>query len=104
MADLTITDTTYGRSTKGINALKNDILADIKIAKDRLNSDEYNNFIKEIKKYWVGADADKFIANFKSSVNSIRNGFASWEKTIIAKFDEDRTQFEKFQSGNDILN
>ncbi|MCI8588611.1 MAG: hypothetical protein HFG40_03060 [Bacilli bacterium] len=104
MADLTISDATHARSAKGMNVLANDIVADIKLVEKKLFGDEYKNFVNEVKKYWVGADADKFLTNFKKGVDEIQKGFKSWEKIVSTKFEEDKTQFAKFQSSNDIMN
>ena len=104
MSDLTITDATHARSAKGMTILANDIIADIKLVEKKLFGDEYNNFVNEVKQYWVGADADKFLANFKKGVTDIQKNFKSWEKIVTTKFEEDKNQFAKFQAGNDIMN
>lgn len=95
---LQIANATYGRDSKVLQTLKNNLTGDIDKAMKSLTGSEYTNFIKTVQSNWSGADADKFVQKFKESVKQIEAEFKAYKSQIIRALDADSSQFNKMQS------
>ena len=100
-SSLTMSNATFARDEAGLKKLKANITGDIDKAIETLsNCNEYNNFLSTVQKNWSGADADKFIAQFKKAVSNLASTYKQYKSTVTAALDKDIAQFKSMQSTN----
>lgn len=99
MANLEITNATYGRSTAGQKSIVNNVQGDIDRAMKALDKSnkEYLNLRNTVKKYWTGPDANRFLKLLDDQRESIQNKMKSYKNTFVTALDQDRIQFDKTQ-------
>ena len=104
MANLEITNATYGRSTTGQKIIATNISGDIDRAVKALDksSKEYITLKNTIRQYWTGPDANRFLKLLDDQRESIQNKMKSYKNTFKRALENDRTQFNKTQ--NNIAN
>ncbi len=100
MAEFSFDAATYARSASGLNRLISNLQGDIKRAGSKITGSEYNKFINTVKRNWSGADADRFLARFKSDVKNCKTSLDKYSKQIASTLRNDQAQFSKMQSRN----
>lgn len=94
---LNMTNATYGRSNAGLKSLIAEYEADINTIIKSLDGNAYTELKKEIKKYWQGADCDKFLAKIDEKINDAKSTVQNYRNTITNALNEDNTEFRKMQ-------
>lgn len=97
---LDMASATYGRDKSGQKNLLATLKADIEKIRKSLSNENYDAIINNVNKYWSGADAQKFLTNFKKSVSDISAKMKTYENTIEMALNADANQFAKMQSLN----
>ena len=100
MADLKISNATYGRSTSGSRIIQNNFKAAVEKAYAALSKDNKNyiELCNTIKSYWSGADANAFLKLLDDQRASIQNKIKKYNNVLTSVLENDRAQFEKSQS------
>ena len=100
MADLTMSNATYGRDFEGRKKLSADIADDLKKIGKELTGSELKNLYGTIDKYWSGKDATAFKKQIDTEVNSIVGEVKQLIKYFDQDLDTDAKAFSKLQSKN----
>ena len=100
MANLSISSATYGRDSAGAAKLRTNLLGDIQAARKALKGADYQRVITTVRQNWAGADADKFVKEFKATVNKIYTDFETYGRFIDTALADDKRQFTKMQATN----
>jgi len=93
---ISMNSATYARDDAGLRKLKSEFSSDMTRTRNALR--DYNNIFKAIDKEWSGADADRFKANFKDTVEQIIRKVNTYEQKVLAVLDEDARQFRANQN------
>ena len=100
MAELKISSATYGRDASGAAKLKDQILKKLDDAKEAVAGKDLDTLKKTVRTYWAGVDADKFIAEIESKVNTMNNDFGKYRAMVEAAFENDAKSFAGMQNAN----
>ena len=89
----------FARSKTGQSKLITEYKNDVKkIKKTTENGKAYQELVKTVKKYWAGADADKFLKNVANYRNNIKQTATNAERVLEQAINADYNQFVKNQS------
>ena len=95
MANVNITDMTYGRSDIGRATLLSNLKGDLNNAKAAFGQlTEVNN---TVRKYWSGTDADKFLAQLKSKADAAAKKCDSYKSIVETALASDDKKFRAMQ-------
>ena len=97
---LSMSNATYARDASGKKKLIADLQGDLKTARSAVTGNELTNLLKEIDKYWSGADAEKFKTSLKKAANDIANEMKMFDKDLESAINEDSKAFQKLQNTN----
>ena len=100
MAELNMSAATYGRDSVTTKSLVNDLKNDIAHSRKALTGSDYQRVITSVRQYWSGADADKFVNEFKKTVSYIDEQYKKFEGFLDTVFTADMNQFKKMQNVN----
>ena len=100
MAELNISQATYGRDTAGRKKLIKDLQDDLENVRKELNGSELKNLESTINTYWLGKDATEFKSKIKTTVSNIDAEIKKMKTTIENQFDTDTKGFSKMQTQN----
>ncbi len=100
MADLNISGATYGRDTAGAKALISNLKGDISTAQKALTGADYQKIITFVNQYWSGADATKFINEFKKTVQYISTQYGKINSLVDTMISADAKYFAGVQNAN----
>ena len=100
MVNFSYDTATYARSRTGIKKVCSDLQADIKRAGEKITGSEYTKFVGIVRKYWAGADAEKFIESFKRDVHSAKDRMKKISDSVESAFVSDYNQFRLMQHNN----
>ena len=105
MSTLIMGDAEYGRDQSQIKILITELntKADSILKNVDSTSQEFKNVISAVEACWAGADATKFLNEFKSKNSKVANDLKTLKSKITNVFYEDEKQFAKFQASNDIV-
>ncbi len=91
---------TYARDASGRKKLIADLQGDLKTARSAITGNELTTLLKEVDKYWSGADANRFKSEIKETANKIANDMKQFDKELDSVINDDDKQFRKLQSTN----
>jgi hypothetical protein len=97
---LDMSNATYARDESGRKKLIADLQGDLKTARTAITGNELTTLLKEVDKYWSGADATKFKNQIKTTANNIANDMKMFDKDLESALSEDTKSFSKLQSSN----
>lgn len=97
---LNMSGATYGRDASGRKKLISDLQGDLKTARTAVTGNELTTLLKEVDKYWSGADADKFKTQIKTTATNIANDMKTFDRDLENSLNEDTKGFQKLQSTN----
>lgn len=93
-------DKTYARSAAGRKKLVNDLKSDIGRAKAAFTGEKLTDVTNVVKRYWKGADADKFCSELSKKAKDAAKACDKYVTTIEASLNADASSFDKMQQTN----
>lgn len=100
MAQLNINSATYGRDTAGAKKLLAELQKKISTSISALKGSAYTDVVNTVKKYWSGADADKFLSEFANEVTELQTSFKRYNEIIQTAMANDAKGFAGMQETN----
>ena len=95
---VSIDQMTYGRDATGRKQLIADITKDLNNAKSAFG--QLTNINNLVKKYWAGADADKFVKELKAKADAAGKSCTKDVTTVTTALDNDNKNFDAMQNKN----
>lgn len=96
----TIKSATYGRSEAGLKTLKANLQADCSKMLNNLTGAEYKNLVSTIKQYWAGVDAEDWLRDLDSQINTLKSNIKKLSSNAQGYLDQDLASFKSFQARN----
>ena len=93
-------DMTYGRNVDGRKKLVSDLSNDIDKAAKKMTGESLKNVKDVVKKYWSGADANKFISELESKAKNAANKCKKYKEIVESNLTTDAKSFTSFQDKN----
>ena len=96
-----MSNATYARSTSGRKELVANLTSDLAKAKNAFEN--IKEIEDEVRKYWVGDDANRFIAKLTSKAKSAGKKCNSYTSVIQKTLTEEDKGFRNMQAANKVF-
>ena len=97
MAELNMSNATYGRDTAGRKKLLTDLEGKINNAVKLLKGKEFTDIKNVVNANWSGVDADKFLDEIEADVSDLQNSYKKAFDIIQAALEMDAKNFAATQ-------